>query len=69
MNFTKEFKSEHIAWTLGTKYGQIHRLADFIDPRTSEEMYRDAMAMGCPIGWFGVFKYGVQKVWRDNGEI
>ena len=64
-------RDEEHAWRLGREYAEAHRLTDVLarDPRSSEEMYRDAVSLGCPSQWFDVFKYGAQSVWRERGEL
>ena len=61
-----------LAWKLGVKYGETHRLADVearCTPGTSDAMDCDSRAVGCPYSHFDIFKYGAQSVWRERGEL
>lgn len=51
---------------LGRQYGKAHRLEDVA---STEDMYQEALRMGCPLSFFDVFKYGAQDVWRESGQL
>lgn len=72
------------AWALGVSYGEANRLVDVRarcealqeawrglnnPPDACEAMDREAIALGCPLSFFDVFKYGAQSVWRERGEL
>ena len=68
---TRDEYNQHLsekAWKLGQAFGREHRLLD-LNQESSEEMYQEAMRLGCPALFFDVFKYGAQDIWRSRGEL
>jgi hypothetical protein len=67
----RDQREEERAYALGVSYGTENRYADVAarNRQSSEEMYQDALALGCWPWLFDVFKYGAQDEWRRRGEL